>query len=97
MVVAAYRRWSITRCFNGKALTGKVLRFWMSGRLWEAGSLTRGGCTWRFNCRLEFSHDRLKRSRMYVVSIWAMLRHIDIEVEQNKHLLESLQHVLANF
>ena len=56
-----------------------------------------GGRTWRFNCRLEFSHCRLKRSRMYVVSIWAMLRHIDIKEEQNKHLLQSMQHVLAHF
>ena len=33
MVVVAYRRWSFTRGFNCKTLTGKVLVFWIGGRL----------------------------------------------------------------
>ena len=35
MVAVAYRRWSFARGSNYKALTGKILVFWMSGRLWE--------------------------------------------------------------
>ena len=31
----SYRRWSLTRASNGEALTGKVLVFWIGGRLWE--------------------------------------------------------------
>ena len=39
------------------------------------------------------------RARAFTFSIKFLWRVtiIDIEVEQNKHLLESLQHVLANF
>ena len=86
MVAVAYRRWSFTRCFNGKALTGQILVFSIGGRLWEVVTYER------------WSHMEVHGgSRMYVVSIWAMLRHIDIKEEQNKHLLESMQHVLAHF
>ena len=35
MVAVAYRRWSFTRGFNCKALTGKILVLWIGGRLWE--------------------------------------------------------------
>ena len=43
VVAVAYRRWSFTRDSYGKSLTGKVLVFWMSGRLWEA--VAHGGST----------------------------------------------------
>ena len=33
VVAVAYRRWSFTRGSNCKALTGKVLVFWISGHL----------------------------------------------------------------
>ena len=36
MVAVAYRRWSFTRGSNCKALAGKLLVFWIGGRLWEA-------------------------------------------------------------
>ena len=35
VVAVAYRRWSFTRGSNCKALTGRVLVFWIGGRLWE--------------------------------------------------------------
>ena len=35
MVAVAYRRWSFTKGSNCKALTGKILVFWIGGRLWE--------------------------------------------------------------
>ena len=37
VVVVAYRigMWSFTRGSKCKALTGKVLKFWIGGRLWE--------------------------------------------------------------
>ena len=41
MVTVAYRRWSFTRDSNFKALTGKVLVFWIGGRLWEVVSYER--------------------------------------------------------
>ena len=31
----AYMRWSFTRGSNCKPLTGKILVFWIGGRLWE--------------------------------------------------------------
>ena len=34
--VVAYRRWSFTRGFNCKTLTGKVLVFWIGGHLFLA-------------------------------------------------------------
>ena len=43
MVAVAYRRWSFTRGSNCKALTGKVLVFWIGSRLWEA--VAYGGST----------------------------------------------------
>ena len=49
MVAAAYRRWSFTRCFNGKALTGKILVFSIGGRLWEV--VAHGGSTVDLNFR----------------------------------------------
>ena len=39
MVAVAYRRWSFTRDFNCKALIGKVLVFWIGGRLREVVAL----------------------------------------------------------
>ena len=35
MVMVTYRRWSFTRGSNCKALTGKVLVFWIGGRVWD--------------------------------------------------------------
>ena len=35
VVAVAYRRWSFTRGSNFNALTGKILVFWIGGRLWE--------------------------------------------------------------
>ena len=98
------KKWSRSLTGDGRLLDVSTVRLW-PGKFWcfrlavayGRWSLTRGGHTGRFNCRLEFSRCRLKRSRMYVVSVWAMLRHIDIKEEQNKHLLESMQHVLAHF
>ena len=43
MVLVAYRRWSFTRVFNCKALTGKMLVFWIGGRLREV--IAHGGST----------------------------------------------------
>ena len=43
MVAVAYRRWSFTRGSNFNALTGKVLVFWIGGRLREV--VARGGLT----------------------------------------------------
>ena len=43
MVEVTYRRWSFTRGSNGEALTGKVLVFWIGGRLWEV--VAHGGST----------------------------------------------------
>ena len=41
VVAVAYRRWSFTRGSNCKALTGKVLVFWLGGRLWEVVAYER--------------------------------------------------------
>ena len=41
MVAVAYRRWSFTKGSNCKALTGEVLVFWISGRLWEVVAYER--------------------------------------------------------
>ena len=38
MVAVAYRRWSFTRGSNCKALTGKILVFWIGGRLWDVAA-----------------------------------------------------------
>ena len=35
MVAAADRRWPFTRGSNCKALTGKILEFWLDSHLWE--------------------------------------------------------------
>ena len=35
VVTVSCRRWPVTRSSNCKALTGKVLVFWMSGRSWN--------------------------------------------------------------
>ena len=40
-MAVAYRRWSFTRGFNWKTLTGKVLVFWISGCLWEVVAYER--------------------------------------------------------
>ena len=41
MVTVAYRRWSFTRSFNCKALTEKILLFWIGGHLWEVVAYKR--------------------------------------------------------
>ena len=43
MVAVAYRRWSFTRGSNYKALTGKILVFWIGVRLREV--IAHGGST----------------------------------------------------
>ena len=43
VVVVAYRRWSFTRGSNCKALTEKILVFW----IWVVAYNLRGGCSWR--------------------------------------------------
>ena len=35
MLAVPYRRWSLTRGSNWKALTGKVLVFWIGGHIWR--------------------------------------------------------------
>ena len=42
--------WSFTRGSDYRDLTGKILVFWISGRLWEVVANTRGSCTWKFDC-----------------------------------------------
>ena len=37
VVVVAYRRWSFTTGSNCKALTGKILVFWIGGRIIMGG------------------------------------------------------------
>ena len=37
LVVVAYRRWSFTTGSNCKALTGKILVFWIGGRIIMGG------------------------------------------------------------
>ena len=41
MVTVAYKRWSFTKGSNCKALTGKVLVFWIIGRLWKVVAYER--------------------------------------------------------
>ena len=41
MVAVAYRSWSFARGSNCKALTGKILVFWIGGRLWEVVAYER--------------------------------------------------------
>ena len=41
MVAVAYRRWSFTKGYNCKDLPGKVLVFWIGGRLWEVVAYKR--------------------------------------------------------
>ena len=43
MVAVAYRRWLFTRGSNCEALTGKILVFWIGGRLREV--VAHGGST----------------------------------------------------
>ena len=43
MVAVAYRRWSFTRGSNFRALTAKILVFWIGGCLWEV--VAYGGST----------------------------------------------------
>ena len=43
MVAVAYRRWSFTRDFYCKSLTGEVLVFWIVGRFWKV--VAHGGST----------------------------------------------------
>ena len=40
-VAVAWRRWSSTRGSNCKALTGKILVYWIGGRLWEVVAYER--------------------------------------------------------
>ena len=61
VVGVAYRRWSFTRGSNCKALTKKVLVFWISGRLYYGRwSPTRGGRTSRFDCIRVFFGGKTK-------------------------------------
>ena len=54
MVAVPYRRWSFTRGSNCKALTGRVLVFWIGGRLGR-WLLTRSGRTLKFDCTHKLS------------------------------------------
>ena len=64
VVPVAYRRWSFTRDSNCKALTGKVLVFWI-GVDYDSWSLTRGGRTWRFDCiQTDGGHSTSMRKRI---------------------------------
>ena len=45
-----YGKWSFTRSSNCNALTGKILVFWIGGRLWAVVAYERSRRTWRFNC-----------------------------------------------
>ena len=51
MVAAAYRRSSFTKGSNCKALTGKILVFWIEAYM-RGGLLTIGDRTRRFDCIL---------------------------------------------
>lgn len=50
VVAVAYWRWSFMGGCNYRALTGKILLYWMVA--YGKCLLTRGGCTWRFNCNI---------------------------------------------
>ena len=41
MVAVANKRWLFTRGSNCKALTGKILVFWIGSCLWETGAYER--------------------------------------------------------
>ena len=46
MVAVAYTRWLFTRGSNLNSLTGKILVFWIGGRLWEM--VAYGGERWSY-------------------------------------------------
>ena len=64
MVAVAYRRWLFTRGSNCKALTGKILVFWIGGRLREVvahGGLTVVTCCSRNMPACLRSHENTKK------------------------------------
>ena len=67
MVAVAYRRKSFTRGSNCKALTGKVLVFWMSGRLREV--VAHGGSTVYINMLSVSSDDSIQRRHWQPLSL----------------------------
>ena len=58
-VAVAYRKWSFTRGSNCKALTGKILLFWIGGRLREV--VAHGGSTVLKHFTMENRYRSLKR------------------------------------
>ena len=38
VVAVAHKRWLFMRGSNDRAFTGKILVFWISGRLWEVAA-----------------------------------------------------------
>ena len=64
MVAVAYRRWLFTRGYNCQALTGKILVFWIGGRLREV--VAHGGSTVATCCSRNMpaclrSHENTKK------------------------------------
>ena len=91
VVVVAYRVWSFSRGSNCKALTGKNLVFWISGRLWEMVA-SRGGRTLRldsiFIYRVKFLcfNERLfglKKAKPFGVDQTTCLRNIAVPKESS--------------
>ena len=41
VVAVAHKRWLFMRSSNDRAFTGKILVFWISGRLWELAAYKR--------------------------------------------------------
>ena len=46
--------------------TGKILVFWISGRLWEVVANTRGGRTWKFDCTYGPPKEKWSRKKISV-------------------------------
>ena len=64
VVAVAYRRWSFTRGSNCKALTGKVLVFWIGGRTWRF-DCTRGKKSIFVECRRRIAGTRSQNTKLY--------------------------------
>ena len=60
VVAVAYRRWSFIRNSNCKALTGKVLLFWIGGRLSEVVAYERWSHLKVRLCLLQWNLDITK-------------------------------------
>ena len=61
MIAGAYERWSFTRDFNYRALTGNILVFWIDGYLKEAVVAHWGSTVDEVNCwRLFFRTEQVQ-------------------------------------